>query len=400
VFRFLQFSDLHLDSNLNGSRLHYGPEKVRQRVQELRDALARICRLAGDENVDAVLVPGDLMDDEACSLDTVNFIKECFAGIAPIPVVITPGNHDFYSSSSYYNSDLLVAQRQTPWPDNVHLFTNDNFSVFSLPNRPDVSITGICHVQNRDAGDRLLASPLPKGEGQFHILLFHGSRLQFTPPGKKTTLPFTDAELIAQDFHYAAVGHYHTAMEVHDAHQRIRGAYSGCPVGRTLGESGPRVVFIGTLDEQGHVTLEQRIVDRRVIHECDLDCTGAQSHEAVQAKIVAMVSEQNVQPEDILYVRLKGRVPSGTSVNLQDDFLETPLFHCHIDKSNLLPDYDLDALLDAGGDHATTEARFVLAMQERLEKAVDDQERRVTTDALYYGLDALHQTNVTPRHDH
>ncbi|MDE6590427.1 MAG: metallophosphoesterase, partial [Oscillospiraceae bacterium] len=58
--KVLHASDFHLDSPLSG----LPPEKSAQRRRELRDVPARLARLARDEEVDLVLLPGDLFDGE------------------------------------------------------------------------------------------------------------------------------------------------------------------------------------------------------------------------------------------------------------------------------------------------------------------------------------------------
>src|SRR5258705_5647106 len=105
AIRFLQLSDLHLDSSLQASRLGLPLDRVRIRQAELRQILPRACALVRERQLHLVLLPGDLFDDEAVTQDTVNFVIDHLGALAPVPVVIAPGNHDFYSLSSPYNDD-------------------------------------------------------------------------------------------------------------------------------------------------------------------------------------------------------------------------------------------------------------------------------------------------------
>ncbi len=61
--RFVQFADIHLDSNLGGA-LDLPPEKKEALRDDIRTALARACALAREIKADLVLVPGDLFDYE------------------------------------------------------------------------------------------------------------------------------------------------------------------------------------------------------------------------------------------------------------------------------------------------------------------------------------------------
>ena len=121
ILTFVQASDFHLDSKMNLSQLGMPIAKAEQRKRELRDALTKVCDLVKSEDTELLLIPGDLFDYESCKLDTINFIIEQFSRISPTPVVICPGNHDYYSPSSFYNSDYLAQRGQQAWPSNVYI---------------------------------------------------------------------------------------------------------------------------------------------------------------------------------------------------------------------------------------------------------------------------------------
>src|SRR5262245_23148857 len=288
ILRFLQLSDLHLDSSLTAGRLGLPAEKVRIRQREIRAILPSACSLAAQRGVDVVLIPGDLFDDEAVTMDTVNFVSDAVAGLSPIQVVIAPGNHDFYSLGSPYNNDLLAARRQKPWPANVRILSRGAWEVFRLDHRQDVSITGMAHAASTPIGDRLLASPVPRDDAAaFNLLVFHGSReVTELPRGKLRTLPFSDAELASQRFDYAAIGHYHEAATITDDRGRVVGAYSGCPAGRGLDETGEKSLSLGEIEREGQgesarVRLEHVALDQRRIHLVEVPCTGLTHRDAI-----------------------------------------------------------------------------------------------------------------------
>jgi len=400
--RFLQFSDLHLDSSLTSGRLGFSPEKVRIRQQEIRSVLGAACQLATERAVDLVLVPGDLFDDESVSLDTVNFVIDHFGRLDPIPVVIAPGNHDFYSLGSPYNSELLTARRQRPWPPNVKIFTSARWEIWNPPGLPAVSITGMAHAAGTPLSDRLVAAGVPRdASAPLQILVFHGSRDNTDlPSGKLRTLPFSDAELTAQGFAYAAIGHYHESANVAEPGGRIVGAYAGCPAGRGLDETGPKSVIVGDLSaEEGglRLSLERVKLDRRTIHVVEVPCTGLTHREAMLTRAEELVALRSAAPEDILFLRLTGRVSPGIDLRFPDAYLGDRFFHVAIDTSRLRPAYDLDRYRRA--ELRTTEARFAREMLARLEASADPTERRIIENALFYGLDALIQKEVAPRYE-
>ena len=404
IIRFLQFSDLHLDSSLSAGRLGLPPEKVRQRQKEIRSILPFACELARDRRVDLVLIPGDLFDDEAVSLDTANFAIEAFSGLAPIPVVIAPGNHDFYSLGSLYNNELLTARRQRPWPGNVKIFTDGEWQVWRPPSLPHVSITGMAHAANAAISNRLPTSPLPRGEdASIRILAFHGSRDNTDlPKGKLATLPFSDAELAAQGFDWAAVGHYHEAAEFRAPPARLLGAYSGCPAGRGLDETGEKSVIIGELSRDGasgelSAKIERVVLDRRRIHLVEVPSTGLTHRDAILRRAEELVALRDCRADDLVVLRLTGRAAPGIDLRFPEGYMADRFFHVVVDAGKLRPAYDLERYRRE--ELRSTEARFAREMLRRMADEPDAAARRKIENALYYGLDALIQKDVAPRYE-
>ena len=93
--KLLHASDFHLDSPLSG----LPPEKGAQRRRELREIPARLAKLAKDEGVDLVLLPGDLFDGARAYPETVWALAQALGDMG-VPVFIAPGNHDYYYGKS------------------------------------------------------------------------------------------------------------------------------------------------------------------------------------------------------------------------------------------------------------------------------------------------------------
>jgi DNA repair exonuclease SbcCD nuclease subunit len=403
--RFVQISDLHLDSSLASGRLGLPPDKVRTRQREIRGMLPAACALAVERKADLILVPGDLFDDEAVTMDTVNFVVETLAGVGSLPVVVTPGNHDFYSLGSPYNNDLLAARRQRPWSSNVKIFRSGSWEVWRPESIPWLSITGMAHAGSAPIGERLLAARLPRdAAASVSLLVFHGSRDNTDlPRGKSRTLPFSDAELAAQGFDYAAVGHYHEPATLTDPASRILGAYAGCPAGRGLDETGEKSVVVGEVSrEEGgggpaRVRIERVALDRRRIHLVEVPCTGLTHREAVFRRGEELLAVRDCRADDIVCLRLSGRVAPGIDLRPPERYLADRFFHVTVDVGRLRPAYDLDRYRRE--ELRTTEARFAREMLRRMEAASDPAERRLLESALFYGLDALIQKEVVPRYE-
>lgn len=404
--RFLQISDLHLDSSLQASRLGLPQDRVRMRQTELRQILPRACALVRERHLELVLVPGDLFDDEAVTQDTVNFVIDHLGALAPVPVVIAPGNHDFYSLGSPYNDELLLARKQRPWPGNVHIFRDGRWSTITLTGpAAGTQVTGLAHSANAPLSERLLALPIPRPRaddpGIIDVLIFHGSRDNARIPGRKMrTLPFADSELASQGFDYAAIGHYHDQASISDRDGRIIGAYAGCPSGRGLDETGDKYVLVGEISkEEGdcRVTLEKIRLDPRAVRRIDVNCTGATHREALIRRIEEELAVAEPEASDLVHIRLVGRIAPGIDPNMPEGLFEDRFFHVSIDVTMVKPDYDLERYRE--DRLKTTEARFAREMLKRIDAEPDPARRRLLENALYYGLDALIQKEVMPRYE-
>lgn len=95
--KILHAADLHLDSPFEG----LGAAKAARRREEQRRLLYRIAQLAETEQVDLVLLAGDLLDSDSTYAETGEALAEALGSISA-PVFISPGNHDFYSPRSPY----------------------------------------------------------------------------------------------------------------------------------------------------------------------------------------------------------------------------------------------------------------------------------------------------------
>ncbi|HIA53447.1 MAG TPA: hypothetical protein EYN91_15385 [Candidatus Melainabacteria bacterium] len=117
-FTFLQLSDVHLDSRFLSGRLGLSHSQRYERNNEMLLSLYRALEEAARRRVDAIFIPGDLFDADTVTGPTINYLIESFSRLGNLPVVIAPGNRDYYSFASPYNPRVLQARGLPPWPDN------------------------------------------------------------------------------------------------------------------------------------------------------------------------------------------------------------------------------------------------------------------------------------------
>jgi len=379
--RFLQVSDIHL-----GSRIGLGwltPEQCEEMNRCVRDSFRRAMLLAREKQVDAVLIPGDLFDDESVKPEQVSWAVSCFKEIAPIPVFIAPGNHDPYWPGSPYHPMWTARNPQLAWPENVFIFTHPQFETVQLQGS-NYSVTGIAHTNAGEIRERLLAGNIACGNAPVRVLLLHGSREAVGLPPKEKTLPFTDDELANQSVHWAAIGHYHSASIIQDSQTRQIGGYSGCPQGRGLDECGTKGALLVDITERGAKTEFVELASRG-IWQMAVDVTGKGLPEIIGAIESAVAP---VSAGDLVTIKLSGRLNNDTTLDFPPGFISDQVFACQCDFAAVTPDYDLEQLLTPQ-DCEGLPGRFAQRITE-LRAAAPEEEQGLFDEALYLGLDAIY----------
>ncbi|HEY9784514.1 MAG TPA: DNA repair exonuclease [Candidatus Obscuribacterales bacterium] len=408
-FKFLQLSDLHLDSAYLGTRLGLSQSQRYERTREMLESLFKAVQESQRRGVDAVVIPGDLFDLDTVTGPTMSYVADIFGRLGQIPVIIAPGNRDHHGPASLYNSAVLNARGLPLWPANVHIFDSSEPSLIHHPYRADVSFTGRAFLSPDPTENRFLAQPLPKNEqAAFNILLFHGFLEGYAGPDsahpEKYSAPFSVDELEAQGFTFAALGHCHEFAEVYSSKEELIGAYAGSFVGRSYEEVGPRVALFVTCVRQADgrfaCSLEPAEFDSRRLYVVGADISGLGDEEMLD-EISLNVEDQGARAgQDLVYLHLEGSYPPSLNLLSVLEKLRARYYHLHM-SDHTRPDY-----LGERFDERTTEWKYIEAMLELKKNAEtsfgdgsSDYQMSGSTveDALYYGLDALRQQKVNVR---
>jgi DNA repair protein SbcD/Mre11 len=238
MIKFMHCADLHLDSPFKGlARL---PEGLFKRLFESTFlSFERLVRIAVSEQVDFVIIAGDLYDSGQRSLKAQSFLKHCFEKLQThnIDVFIIHGNHD----------PLDGQWVKLDWPENVHFFDgHDIQSVYYEKEGERVAcIHGFSYETAAVTDDRTTLFP-EKKDGLYHIGVLHGQADGYS--GHSPYAPFLVSELLKKGYDYWALGHIHKRMDLHDE-PPIR--YSGNIQGRHAGETGQKGGYVVKLNA-GH----------------------------------------------------------------------------------------------------------------------------------------------------
>ena len=111
--KVLHCADLHFDTPFK----ELSKEVSDTSKNELLEVFKNIIDLAIDENIEVLLIAGDVFDNLTVNKNTLFFISDQIRRIDNIKVFISPGNHDPYNEKSFYN--------MINWPENVYIFKGD-----------------------------------------------------------------------------------------------------------------------------------------------------------------------------------------------------------------------------------------------------------------------------------
>jgi len=222
--RFLHGADIHLDSPLRGLERYEGAPVDRIRIAT-REALSNLVNLALAEEVDFVLLAGDIYDGDWKDHGTGLFFAKEMARLnrAKIPVYLIAGNHDARNKMTL----------SVPLPQNVHVFASQAPETQVLDGL-DVAIHGQSFANQAVTENLALAYPDPL-HGYCNIGVLHTSLTG--RDGHDNYAPCSVSDLQNKGYDYWALGHVHT-REIVSTEPPIH--FPGNIQGRHIRETGAK----------------------------------------------------------------------------------------------------------------------------------------------------------------
>ncbi|CAM3779114.1 Calcineurin-like phosphoesterase domain-containing protein [Mesobacillus thioparans] len=296
--KFLHTADLHLDSPMVG--LRHLPKAIFDRLQESTfKALSNLTDAAIKQEVDFVVIAGDLYDGEDRSIRAQAFLRKEMTRLCEkgIKVYAIHGNHD-HLGSRFMTIDF---------PDNVHFFKdNVDTAVFSKEDGTLVHLYGFSYPE-RHVMERWIEK-YPKADGaDFHIGMLHGHFEGTSDHGKYA--PFRLTDLIGKGYDYWALGHIHKRAVL--SHQPYI-VYPGNSQGRNRKELGDKGASIVHLTESG--TEISFIESADVIwDEIVIDAQEASGFNILYDQCLAAIDQKRREEKGVLLEIRIERLNSGLS---------------------------------------------------------------------------------------
>lgn len=365
MIKLLHAADLHLDSPFEG----LGESKAAERRTEQRQLLYEIARLAQEEQVQLVLLAGDLLDSDSAYAETGEELAKALGSI-PAPVFISPGNHDFYSLRSPYARLKL--------PENVHIFKTPRIECVELEELC-VRVWGAAFT-DKYSKCMLRGFRAEKKDRVLDVMCIHGE-----VNAASAYNPITEDEIASSGMDYIALGHIHAASGLKKAGLCYY-SWPGCPEGRGFDETGEKYVSIVRLGD-GNCSIESAGIARRRYEILSVDVTDREPLEAAFSALPATTAD------DIYRLILRGETAEAPDISALRAALEDRFFSLQLRDETTLR---RDIWEKAGED--SLRGQFLARLRKQYDAAQYEPERERIVQAVRWGLAALDRREEVVRH--
>lgn len=272
--KIIHTSDLHLESAMT-SLAH---EKVRERKNELYEALVRMVDEAVRLEARLIIIAGDLFDVKSISKKAAERVANLIERHIEIDFLYLPGNHE---------RDGFIAKLES-LPSNLLVFGRE-WTYFEYGN---VTVAGRSELSPD------MFAELKLDGARKNIVVLHGVLGEYA--GGADSISLSSARGLGID--YMALGHYHSYMK-YDIDRRGIAVYSGTPEGRGFDEAGECGFVILETDGEG---ISHRFCPcaKRTVHIIRVDISGAVRQYDIEQRCEAAL--RNVSSLDLVRLVLSG----------------------------------------------------------------------------------------------
>ncbi|MCS7171697.1 MAG: exonuclease subunit SbcD [Aquificaceae bacterium] len=280
--KLLHIADLHA-----GKRLY---ERV-NRNEDLSYALEQVVRICKEEDVELLLIAGDVFDKKSPDFESQGMVLEFLAELNSMRLhtLLIAGNHDSYDFMKIYKNlrklaNIHVFDRPTKHISET-IFEYKDLKVACLPYPDERVITHLHEEKERSYAEKVAkymkALAQEVKDARYRILLSHLMLDKALITGSElpsTVGPYyaVRVDTIPEEFHYAALGHVHRNQRVEGAVPKVY--YSGSLYQIDFSERGMDKFVNLVVLENGLVrviplvlSLKRQLVDIKLGEEEDIE---------------------------------------------------------------------------------------------------------------------------------
>lgn len=262
--KIIHVSDVHFD--IPFKRLSDRESLGKERRLEQREAFRSLIDFSKENNVDVILIAGDLFEQEYIRESTIEYLNNLFKEIPEKKIFITPGNHDPKLKNSYYTI--------YDWNENVHIFS-EKLEVVHL-NEADIYGYGFNNFEMNNFNEQNIKIQNPEKN---NIFISHGDIY-------KTSENYNPMDIneLKNKFDYIALGHIHKRDEY----------YSGSLISLGFDEPGEHGFYYIELENKKIIKKEFIKADKRELIKKEINISDINSEEELIEKINSINTENNL----------------------------------------------------------------------------------------------------------
>lgn len=282
--KFIHCADLHLDSKLNAN---LEKEQIKERRGEILHTFERMIAYASENEVQAILIAGDMFDTKNISATVRNTVLHSITNHPEIVFYYLKGNHD---------KDNFLAGMEVV-PGNLKLFGTEWTTYY----HGDIAITGMeLHSENSDSA----YASLVLDAKHFNIVMLHGQEAESSSKDKAEVINLR--ALRNRGIDYLALGHIH-AYKKEQLDARGTYCYSGCLEGRGFDECGEHGFVVLDVDEEtASFTHEFVPFAQRKLYTVHVDVSGCQTTSEMVEKTVETLQTEGCESTSLVKIVLMG----------------------------------------------------------------------------------------------
>lgn len=367
--KVLHCADLHFDTPFK----ELSKEVSDTSKNELLEVFKNIIDLAIDENIEVLLIAGDVFDNLTVNKNTLFFISDQIRRINNIKVFISPGNHDPYNEKSFYN--------MINWPENVYIFKGD--MEFKEVKELNLIVWGAGFRNNYE--NETLLRGVNVDNDKINIMILHGEIASTSSKNEYNPIYIND--IYNSNIDYIALGHRHKFSGILKEGMTTY-AYSGCPQGRGFDEEGEKGVIIGEV-YRGGTDLRFFPVCKRKYVTKEINITGSNNYDEVIFKILSDLSDEEIN-KNFYKIILKGELKEHFNLkeNLLIEKLKNKFYYIKI-----INNTSIEINLEELSKDYSIKGKFIAKILEKLKDASDDN-KEILKLALKIGIQCLSEDEV------
>ena len=357
MIKIIHTGDIHM--GIGFKKASFSGEFAKKRRNEIKETFYKIIHRAGDENIDFLLISGDLFEDEYITIGEIKEVNNYFGKINKTKIVIIAGNHDpIINNKSFY--------KIINWSDNVYIL-DTTLQKISFEDK-NVDIYGLSW-NRKSIKENLFENVQIDNEDRINILIAHGDIYQ-----NSNYLPINKDNIISKGFDYVALGHIHK-------HDFIKNniVYPGSPEPLDFGETGRHGIVEGTITKDSIDIVFLPFAKREFV-TIDVDVDEYMTIEDIIDNIKDIVKEYRF--DDLYRFSLNGIRDKDILFDTQyiKDRIQEHVIYAEI-IDNTTPDYDLNKLKQENENNVI--GKYIEYME--MQNIQDD----ISKLALYEGIEAL-----------